>query len=177
MHERRPVAPVTRSRAQGQNFRSDAARKEAQAAFIEAYARIGIEIAACREVKVDPSTIIYWRTHDEDFAEAHALAAEEGDMLLEEELHRRAVTGWEEPVFHKGQATGAYIRRFSDRLLEIILRRRMPDLYRDNARIEMAGQITGKVDVHVKYDELPIPDFSTPGLLNQGKEDDDDGDE
>lgn len=167
---------MTRPRAQGQNFRSKAAREKAQAEFLEAYARTGVEIQACRETHISASTIIWWRNHDEEFAEAHALAAEEGDMLIEQEINRRAIDGWQEPVFHQGQSTGEYITRFSDRLLELLAKRRMPDVYRDNAKIEMAGQITGKVDVNVKYEELPIPDFSTPGLLNPGKEDEEDAD-
>jgi hypothetical protein len=41
--------------------------------------------------------------------------------MLEAEARRRAVQGWDEPVFHQGRKVGT-IRKYSDRMLEILLK-------------------------------------------------------
>ncbi len=49
----------------------------------------------------------------------------------EQELHRRAVDGWEEPVFDiKGNLCG-YKRKFSDACLIFLLKSHKPDVYAD----------------------------------------------
>lgn len=49
----------------------------------------------------------------------------------EKELHRRAVEGWEEPVFDiKGNLCG-YKRKFSDACLIFLLKSHKPDIYAD----------------------------------------------
>lgn len=50
----------------------------------------------------------------------------------EAEAHRRAVKGWKEPVYYKGIECGT-IRRFSDRLLELLLKADNPK-YRDQGQ-------------------------------------------
>lgn len=61
---------------------------------------------------------------------------------IESELHRRAVTGWEEPVFGKGQriidydGKPAVIRKFSDNLLLARARAVLPQ-YRDKKLLDV----------------------------------------
>lgn len=97
-----------------------------------------------------------------DFHEAWDAALEIGNDYLEQEAQRRAVEGYEEPVVHKGiQAfvrdpeTGELeldqngrpipltIRRYSDRLLEVLLKARRPEKFRENMKIE--AEISGGV--------------------------------
>lgn len=97
-----------------------------------------------------------------EFHEAWDAALEIGNDYLEKEAQRRAVDGYEEPVVHKGiQAfvrdaqTGALeldengqpipltVRRYSDRLLEILLKARRPEKFRENMKIE--AHVTGGV--------------------------------
>ena len=56
-------------------------------------------------------------------------------------IHNRAITGWLEPQFHKGQFCG-YIRKFSDRLLELQAKRYEPE-YRDKSAVDL--NVTGGV--------------------------------
>lgn len=97
-----------------------------------------------------------------EFHEAWDAALEIGNDYLEQEAQRRAVEGYEEPVVHKGiQAfvrdaiTGELeldangrpipltIRRYSDRLLEVLLKARRPEKFRENMKIE--AEISGGV--------------------------------
>jgi len=97
-----------------------------------------------------------------EFHEAWDAALEIGNDYLEQEAQRRAVAGYEEPVVHKGiqafvrdATTGELeldaagrpipltIRRYSDRLLEILLKARRPEKFRENMKIE--AHVTGGV--------------------------------
>lgn len=97
-----------------------------------------------------------------DFHEAWDAALEIGNDYLEQEAQRRAVEGYEEPVVHKGiqafvrdPVTGELeldqhgrpipltIRRYSDRLLEVLLKARRPEKFRENMKIE--AEISGGV--------------------------------
>lgn len=53
---------------------------------------------------------------------------------LEDEARERARDGWNEPVFHQGKVAG-YVKKKSDRLLEVMLRAHIPDKYRDNVHV------------------------------------------
>jgi len=76
------------------------------------------------------------RAADEVFADSWADAFESGTDLLRDELRRRAVDGWEEPVVSAGKILGT-VQKFSDRLLELELKRR--DLgYRERSGVTVA---------------------------------------
>ena len=97
-----------------------------------------------------------------EFHEAWDAALEIGNDYLEQEAQRRAVAGYEEPVVHKGiqafvrdATTGELeldengkpipltIRRYSDRLLEVLLKARRPETFRENMKLE--AHVTGGV--------------------------------
>lgn len=56
--------------------------------------------------------------------------------MLEDEARRRAVDGVDEPVFQGGELVG-HVRRYSDRLLEFLLRGRRPTVYREGASVDV----------------------------------------
>ena len=64
-----------------------------------------------------------WRREDAEFGKAWDDAYAEGGDAIDEEARRRAVDGWDEPVFRGGEQVGV-IRRYSDRLLERLLKGR-----------------------------------------------------
>lgn len=97
-----------------------------------------------------------------EFHEAWEAAIELSADRLEDEADRRGVRGYEEPVIHKGiqafvrdPVTGALeldannqpipltIRRYSDRMLELLLKARRPDKFRENVKIE--AEVSGGV--------------------------------
>jgi len=56
-------------------------------------------------------------------------------------IHDRAVDGWMEPVFFKGECVG-HVQKFSDRLLELQAKRHCPE-YRDKSQVD--HNVTGGV--------------------------------
>ncbi len=81
---------------------------------------------------------------DENVKEAYALFRD----MLEAEAKRRAVDGWDEPVFYKGEICGS-VKKHSDRILELMLKRHIPD-YREKVAI----------DANVTYGVLVVPPVS-----------------
>jgi hypothetical protein len=72
------------------------------------------------------------RDRDETFAAEWADAVGAGTDVLEHEAFRRAVDGVTEPIYQGGELVG-HVQRYSDKLLEFLLRGRRPQTYRDNA--------------------------------------------
>ena len=62
-------------------------------------------------------------------------------------IRRRGLHGYEEPVFQGGKMVGK-IRRYSDRLLEILAKAHRPK-FRENQRVEVSGPGGGPVETTV----------------------------
>ncbi len=78
------------------------------------------------------------RASDPAFATAWDAAIEEARAAVEYELHRRAVEGWEEPIYggrYRERVVGT-ARRYSDRLLELRVKGLLPQ-YREGSRIAL----------------------------------------
>jgi hypothetical protein len=113
----------------------DEARPAIKAAYLKQYALTGTGSKAAAEAGVSVQTIYNWRKKDLEFDEACGHAERAYCNVLREEIHRRAVTGWEEPVFYQGVQVGN-VRKFSDRMLELQAKAKMPE-YRDRQQIDM----------------------------------------
>ena len=123
---------------------------EKLAAFCAALAETGIVARACKAVEISRQTAYRWREENPDFAEAWEKALEIGITALEDEAHRRAFEGVEEPIYHQGDRIGS-VRKYSDTLSIFLLKAHRPDKYRDNYKIDF----TGKLDVNaLSEDEL-----------------------
>ena len=96
--------------------------------------------AACRAAGVGRATHYLWMQEDQDyraaFEEAHATAIES----LESEARRRAVDGWDEPVFHDGLRCGRK-RKYSDTLLIFLMKGAAPEKYRDVVETKHSGKV------------------------------------
>ena len=118
-------------------------------AFLSAFAECGNKSRAAEMAGIVKQTIYtrQWR-EDREFQvaleSAHVMAADR----LEEEAHRRAVDGWEEPVgWYKGVAGGT-VRRYSDNLLMFLLKGARPERYRE--RYDVRGTLA-----HLDLRRLP----------------------
>lgn len=100
-------------------------------AFLSAFSELGTVRAAAEVAGIDRSTHYRW-LEDPEYAEQFARAQEEAGESLEAEARRRAVTGWDKPVYHQGQQVGAR-RRYSDTLLIFLMKGAMPTKYVDRA--------------------------------------------
>lgn len=97
------------------------------------------------------------RERDEAFAELWRDAYDAGTMVLEDEARRRALEGIEEPVYQGGKLVGT-VRRYSDRLLEVLLRARRPEMYREN-RVELTGPQGGPLQVASSREPATLDDL------------------
>lgn len=103
--------------------------------FYEILAQTGNVTRACAAVGVSRASAYKTREEDEYFRELWADALEVFYDNLEEVAARRAQDGWDEPVYYKGAVCGTR-RRYSDRLMEFLLRGGRPDKYKDRAEVQ-----------------------------------------
>lgn len=101
---------------------------------------------ACRAVGISRQTAYNWREADADFALAWDRAMKAGLLALEDEAHRRAFEGTDEPVFYKGDECGS-VRKYSDTLAIFLLKAHAPEKYRENTRMELTGANGGPVQI------------------------------
>jgi hypothetical protein len=88
------------------------------------------------------------RARDEEFAADWDEAARIGAARLEDEARRRAVEGWDEPVWHKGIQCGT-TRKYSDTLLICLLKAHHPEKYAERSKNELTGADGGPLTVEV----------------------------
>ncbi len=126
-----------------------------QAAFLTALAETGVITYACQAAEVGRTTQWEWRQASAEFRARFDEAMEEARDKIELEAHRRAVDGWEEPVFGLTQevvecgdgkrkvvsitAEVGRVRKYSDRLLERLLEGNKPEKY-NKKRLEHTGK-------------------------------------
>lgn len=113
-------------------------KQEQQDQLIEAYELCGNVTRACEEVQVPKRTHYNWIKADEAYREKFEDASRIALGILEDEAQRRAVHGWEEPVYYKGELMG-HIRRYSDTLLIVLLKANAPEKYKDRLYNEHNG--------------------------------------
>jgi hypothetical protein len=116
----------------------DAARQEA---FLTALSRSGVVLYAARAASPHLTShtgsvraFRALRARDPEFAQAWDDAMDAARDELVQEAHRRAVDGWDEPVFKNGVEVGT-IHKWSDRLMEVLLVSRVPEFRRDRPSV------------------------------------------
>lgn len=100
-------------------------------AFLAALEETGVVRDACDAAGIVSSQAYTVRLADEEFRDAWARALDRSADRLEREAIRRAVNGWEEPVYQNGALVG-HKHRFSDTLLIFMLKAIRPAKFRDN---------------------------------------------
>lgn len=115
-------------------------RADQNARFLAAL-REGVTVKeACAAANVPRLTIYDRRKRNGAFRAAWDEAYTVGNDAIEAEVFRRAVTGWQEPVYQKGEQVGT-ITKYSDRMLELLAKKRIP-AFREHQKIdvELVGQ-------------------------------------
>lgn len=102
---------------------------ENREAFLEGLKKGLSPSASAREIGVCYTTVKAWRAKDREFTIAWDDALDEGTDGLEDEAHRRAVTGISKPVYYKGEVVGETVE-YSDGLLNTLLQARRPWKFR-----------------------------------------------
>ena len=123
--------------------------KARQKLFLEAYAEQCNVLLAARSAGINRVTVYRWLEHDEDFSFAYNQAKEDAKDTLRAEIYRRAVEGWDEPVYQLGKYRGV-VRKYSDTLLIFHSKALMPE-YREKQSLEVT---TGVMEIY----KVRIPD-------------------
>jgi hypothetical protein len=126
-------------------------RRKWEAAFLEQLRLTANVSEAAKTAKIGRVTAYDHRNRDPEFRAKWDEACETAIDSLEREAWRRAIEGYEEPVFYQGNQVST-IRKFSDRLLEILLRAKRPSEYRPPMEVtgpEGAPLQTGTVAVYL----------------------------
>jgi len=109
-----------------------------QDAFLAAFERLCHISQAAEEAGIQRRTHYDWLAADPEykarFAESDIIATK----ALEDEAARRALHGVEEPVWHQGMECGRVLK-YSDRLMEFLLKGRDPAKYGDRFKAEHSG--------------------------------------
>ena len=101
--------------------------------FLDLLRRMGNVSLAAKTVGHSRNAVYRARAKSETFARQWDDAIEEACDVLEAEARRRAFSGVDEPVFHKGEVVG-HVRKYSDTLLIFLLKGYRPERFRDGYR-------------------------------------------
>lgn len=110
---------------------------------------------AAQAANIERSTAYDRRNSNEVFAVLWDDAMEQAADLLEAEARRRAYDGWDEPVYGRlagkdaGEGQIGLVRKYSDSLMQTLLRGAKPEKYRDRQQIEHTGEL---VKVYAGFD-------------------------
>jgi hypothetical protein len=150
-----------------------------QRAFLE-HLRLTANVTRSALVaRIDRGKVYDRRREDADFAAAWDDAKEQAADLLEEEAHRRAYHGVDEPVIHQGELMGAWVndqgqvvateapgarkipltvKKYSDTLMIFLLKGARPEKYRENLKLTGNGE-NGEVLVKVMGPKTSLSDL------------------
>jgi transposase-like protein len=95
----------------------------------------------CLELDISPGAVRIWRQQDKSFDEAYTDAEASVTDSLEKEAIRRAKNGVLEPVISQGKVVmegsePLMVRRYSDSLMQFLLRGRRRDVYGDKREVD-----------------------------------------
>lgn len=111
--------------------------------FLRSLEETGLIARSALQADIPVGTIRRLRKEDEIFAKLYEDALTYYKDSLERECHRRAVEGWDEPVFSQKLGTQiGMIRKYDQRLLELMLKRHIPE-YREKfeGEIRVSGGV------------------------------------
>ena len=137
-----------------------------QSVFLQNLATVGIITAAAKKTGMDRKRHYDWKDQPEkypDYVDRYHDALEQAADLAETEMVRRGIQGWDEPIFGKlpGKDTGTgqvgVIRRFSDRMLELTLKSRRPEKFRE--RFEHSGPKGKPISFTIRIDNAGDADL------------------
>lgn len=107
------------------------------------------------------------RGRNPEFAAAWEEAVAEAVAKLEREAFRRAVEGWvERGVFDKNGNRVGDVVRFSDRMLELALKRHIPE-YREKAELDINANVRADLRAQLEVDALARQEIAVEFVLRQ----------
>lgn len=143
-------APITPGNPLPEEFRTRRGQRrlenitvEAIEKFLDTLSQTGLIYKSAEACGLSYITVNRLRKEDSEFKAMVEESMEQYRDLLQAECHRRAVEGWDEPVFSQrlGTMMGT-VRKFDPRLLELMLKRHIPE-YREKfeGEIKVSGGV------------------------------------
>lgn len=129
-------------------------RREAYLAYLTRTARL---YEAANQVNVTPQAILQYRRKNPSFEERVQNALRSYNDLIEAEIHRRGVDGFDQAVYWNGEVVG-YQKKYSDALLGMLAKRRIPE-YGDRISVEQNTTISGELGISLE----PLSGLSVAG--------------
>ena len=133
-------------------------------AFLAAFEECGSITKSAVAAGIYRRTHYDWLENDEDYGERFKEAKEVACEALELEARRRAVEGWDEPVFFKDEVVG-HKRRFDSTLLIFLLKANNPEKFADRHQHEHSGTVDHRVGVMLDKDWYGTADRLTADAL------------
>lgn len=146
-----------------------------QAAFLAAFIATASVTKAAKAARIDRALHYRWLDEDPDYPAKFKTAAEQAADVLESEAVRRAHEGVDEPLVYQGRFTYKQrplknsdgdpvlgvdgkprmedygkplaVRKYSDGLLQFLLKGFRPDKYRERVSAELAGPGGGPIPI------------------------------
>lgn len=138
-----------------------AAAADWRPAYLAALAQTGVYDRAADAAGVNHATAWKERQRNPEFAAKVKEAVSTATALLEDEAVRRAIHGMRRYKFSKGgepimdPRTGEqyFELEYSDTMLAILLKARLPETYREKVGLEHSGEVTHKHLTLVEFEE------------------------
>ena len=108
---------------------------KAKRVYLNTYREHGLHGMAAKAAGVSRQCVEQHLEKDEGFKAERVRALADYRETIEHEIKRRAMEGWDEPVFYKGNEVGV-VHKYSDRMLELHGKRHIPE-YRDKQSIDL----------------------------------------
>lgn len=134
--QREPPKQTSQTSQTSQPFEDSFLLRQQKELFLDNLALNGnVTLAARAAGWKYPTVAERYRAEDEHFAEAWLDAQTQATDAMEYEARRRAMEGWDEPVWYMGEQVGS-VRKYSDRLLEMMLKAHRPSRFREVQQAE-----------------------------------------
>lgn len=124
-----------------------------RAKFLSVLSECGNVTRAAEEADLNRQFLYRYKSQDEAFSAEWETAADIGAKRLEDEARRRAVEGWQEPVWYQGDQVGT-VRKYSDTLLICLLKAHHPEKYADRQKTDTTVSGSVSMDVSVISPEI-----------------------
>lgn len=125
------------------------------ATYITHLQTCGLEAKSARAAGVSLRKVKRQYDTDPGFHELAMDALEEFADEIEQEAHRRAIEGVEEPVYHQGSVVG-FVTKYSDTLLAKLLTGRRPEIFGNKTEVTGAagGPLTIKIESFDEHSDI-----------------------
>ena len=117
-----------------------------QQAFLILYSHFGVISKSAQAVGVGYDTIARQLKSDPVFKKLFERAKIVAADTVEAEVFKRAVEGWEEPVWYQGEIVGHTLKK-SDRMLELLAKGVRPDKFSE--KMQLSGKGGGPLQLQV----------------------------